>query len=92
MRISRKTGDRGYCNPYGWNVTVRLDGVVQPFVLVADEDAGYVVRPKFNAGGVVMFDAALETYESETVYGRVIIQRQPSRYDSVVMGRAFRRT
>lgn len=92
MRISMRTGDRGYCNRDFWNVMIRLDGVQQRFVVVADDDTGYVIRAVSDANGKLTINPATEKYEEETLYGKVSIQRYPSEDDAEAMGRACRRT
>lgn len=77
LRIAVEPGQPGHdawceLKSYGSKIEVRLDGVKQPYALIADETKGYVRRYVTNTVGEVTEDDAGELMQ-EDVFGVVSI-------------------
>jgi len=80
LRISVDQADPGYQKFRDLQATgapiarVFVDGVLQHYVITADEDMGYVVKSRRDDEGTVMVDWERDEFLTEKVWGSVVIQ------------------
>jgi hypothetical protein len=75
MRVSVYANDEGYVSNPG-DYEIYLDGKEVGYAVIADEEAGYIVKYKREKDNFVLKKATSPAeFEIETIYGKVEIRR-----------------